>query len=125
MGAFLGYDNVGVWASNRERDAFLDWFAAHRCSSGDATWQFCKSEGNRWTGCCIELDELIPRGTLFEASREEQASAAVEFWPEVGILLKIVGQITRGEWKHLISSREAIDWRPAQQASGGPDGVHP
>src|SRR5712672_1018716 len=60
MGAFLGYNDVGVWASNRERDAFLDWFAEHRCANGDARWQFCKSEGNRWMGCGVELSELIP-----------------------------------------------------------------
>jgi len=115
MGAFLGYGDVGVWASNRERDAFLDWFAAHRCMAGDATWQFCKSEGNRWTGCGINLDDLIPRGTLFVVSPEEKASADAEYWAEVGILLGIVSQITLGEWKHLVSSREAVDWRPAQQ----------
>jgi hypothetical protein len=119
MGAFLGYDLVGVWASNRERNAFLDWFAAHRCSVGDAAWNFCKSEGNRWTGCCIQLDELIPRGKLFEVSAAEQAEAATEFWLEVGMLLKIVSQITHGEWTHSVSSKEAVDWRPAQNNQEG------
>src|SRR4051794_3877216 len=100
MGAFLGYavDDVGVWASNRERDAILDWFADHRCVKGDERWQFCKSEGNRWPGCCIELSELIPRGQSFEVSEVERAAAAKQFWPAVGELLGVLCMIARGEW---------------------------
>jgi hypothetical protein len=26
-------------------------------------------------------------------------------------LLGIISQITRGEWQHSVSSREAVDWR--------------
>ena len=33
MGAFLGLGKTGVWASNRERDALLDWFAEHRLAA--------------------------------------------------------------------------------------------
>ena len=122
MGAFLGYGHVGVWASNRERNGFLDWFAAHRCVEGDVRWEYCKSEGQRWMGCCVELDELlIPRGELFEVSPKEQATAAVEFWPDVAKLLGIISQITHGTWMHLVSSREAIDWRdPSDDAPASP-----
>jgi hypothetical protein len=115
MGAFLGYDDVGVWASNAERDAFLDWFAAHRCAPGERRWEFCKSARNRWMGCCIELSALIPRGMTFAVTPAEQASAAEEFWPDVGTLLGIVSQITRGEWTHLVGSEEAIGWRPGAE----------
>jgi hypothetical protein len=41
MGAFIGYGDIGVWASNSERDAFLDWFAKNRCAFGDARWEYC------------------------------------------------------------------------------------
>jgi hypothetical protein len=112
MGAFIGYDDIGVWASNRERDAFLDWFAAHCCIAGDAKWEYCKSEAHRWTGCRIELSDLIPRGALFVVSPEEKATAATEFCPEVAELLSVIASITRGEWKHLVDSKEANQWRP-------------
>ena len=111
MGAFIGNDDTGVWASNRERDAFLDWYAAHRCQPHDARWEYCKSEAQRWTGRCICLDEFIPRGEVFEVSDAERAAAATEFWPDVARLLGIVSQITRGEWHHSVSSKEAVDWR--------------
>jgi len=113
MGAFIGYDKTGVWANNRERDAFLDWYADHRCRPHDERWEYCKSEAQRWTGCCIELGELIPLGELFEISDAERADAATIFWPHVALLLDIISQITRGEWRHSVSSREAIDWRDA------------
>jgi hypothetical protein len=111
MGAFIGYDKVGVWANNRERDAFLDWYAAHRCEPHDVRWEYCKSEAQRWTGCWIQLDELIPRGEIFVVSEIERANAAVEFWPLVAKLLGIISEITRGEWRHLVSSKEAVGWR--------------
>jgi len=111
MGAFLGYNDVGVWASNSERDAFLDWFAAHRCADRDARWQFCMSEGNRWTGCCIELGELIARGEPFEVTEAERRAAAIAFWPVVSELLGVICMITRGEWQWLVSSTEAVRWR--------------
>jgi hypothetical protein len=109
MGAFIGYGDTGVWVSNAERDGFLDWFAAHRCQPDDAHWEYCMSEGHRWPGCCIPLEELIPRGESFLASEEELAAAATEFWPGLAQLLGVVGQITRGEWRHDVS--KAFNWR--------------
>jgi hypothetical protein len=111
MGAFIGYGCVGVWANNRERDAFLDWFAAQRCRPDDPRWEYCKSGAQRWTGRCIELGDLIPRGEVFAVSEDERADCAVEFWPNVAQLLEIIAQITRGEWKHSVDSKEAKDWR--------------
>src|SRR5688572_21854818 len=116
MGAFIGYDDVGVWASNGERDTFLDWFAEHRCAPGDPRWESCKSERNRWTGCCIELSEIIPRGEVFSVSPAERSAPAVEHWPDFATLLDIISAITRGEWKHDVSSKEAVDWRPEARA---------
>lgn len=112
MGAFLGYDNVGVWASNRERDSFLDWFAEHRSVPGDPCWQFCKSEANRWAGCCIELGEMIPPGDVFQSSPDERAAAAAQYGTDFAALLDIISAITRGQWKHLVGSKEAVEWRP-------------
>lgn len=111
MGAFIGYGEVGVWASNRERDAFLDWFASHRCVEGDARWEYCKSPGHRWTGCGIDLEQIIPRGEGFVVTAAEQEACANEYWPTVARLLGIISDITLGEWVHLVSSRESIDWR--------------
>ena len=111
MGAFIGYDEIGVWASNRERDAFLDWYAANRCQPHDERWAFCKSEAQRWTGRCIQLDELIPRGELFLVSDAERIIAATEFGPHVARLLGIISEITRGDWHHSVGSKEAVAWR--------------
>ena len=111
MGAFIGYDEIGVWVSNRERDAFLDWFAAHRCAPHDARWEYCVSEAHRWPGCCLELGDLIPRGEVFAISEEEYAAAGTEFWPHVAQLLWIISQITRGEWQHSSGDKEIDAWR--------------
>ncbi len=111
MGAFIGYDEIGVWAKNRERDAFLDWYAAHRCQPHDARWEYCKSRAQRWSGCCLELKDLIPQGELLVLSDEERATAAAEFSPELAQLLGIISDITRGEWRHGISSEQAVHWR--------------
>lgn len=115
MGAFIGYGEVGVWANNRERDAFLDWFAEHRCSQGDSRWEFCNSEGNRWTGCGIELDDLLKKGEHLKLTGDEYFCAAERFWPEVAQLLGIIDSITRGEWQIRVDSRTAIDWRRDQR----------
>ena len=98
MGAFIGYGDVGVWASNRERDAFLDWFAANRCTPGDTRWEYCKSEAQRWMGRCIELQDLIPVGEPLSLTEEEYTDAAKIFWPDVAQLLRILDSLTRGGW---------------------------
>ncbi len=111
MGAFLGYGYVGVWASNRERNTFLDWFAAHRCQDGDERWEYCKSEGHRWTGCCIELADLIPPGEFLQITSEEYDQAAKEYWPDIARLLGIIESITRGDWQLRVDNQAAQDWR--------------
>lgn len=111
MGAFLGYGDVGVWASNAERDAFLDWFAEHRCSPGDPRRELCKAEGHRWPGCSIELSEIIPRGEVFELTPAERTAAAARYGPDFPVLLDVIAAMTRGDWTHLVSSKEANDWR--------------
>ncbi len=113
MGAFIGYNNIGIWASNRERDSFLDWYAEHRCTRDDARWNYCTSSAQRWMGRCIELEELIPFGESFEVTEAEFQSAANDFSPHVAQLLVIISQITSGKWLHLVSSKEAINWRDA------------
>jgi hypothetical protein len=112
MGAFLGYGDIGVWASNSERDAFLNWFADNRCTPHDAKWEYCKSEGQRWMGRCIDLEDLIPRGEVLEVTDAERTMATARFGLCMGPLLGIISQITRGEWGHMISSKEAVNWRP-------------
>jgi hypothetical protein len=113
MGAFIGYGHVGVWANNQERNDFLDWYANHRCRPGDATWEYCKSEGHRWTGCCIELADLVPRGQRLIVTDAEHGEAAKEHGPNVAKLLRIIAEITSGEWQHVNGSREAENWRDA------------
>jgi hypothetical protein len=119
MGSFIGYDEIGVWASNQERDAFLDWFAENRCAPGDARWDYCKSEAQRWTGRCIELEELIPAGAPLGLTDEEYARAATAFWPEVAQLLRILDSLTRGEWTLRVYSVEAKLWRQAGNEQHG------
>jgi hypothetical protein len=111
MGAFIGYGDVGVWANNGERNAFLDWFAEHRCTPGDTRWEYCKSGAQRWTGCCIDLEDIIPPGQALGLTEAEYDRAAAEFWPHVAQLLGIIESITRGEWQIRVNSRASIDWR--------------
>ena len=120
MGAFIGYGDVGVWASNGERDAFLDWFADNRCSPGDARREYCKSRAQRWSGRCIDLADLLPLGQRLELTPEESALAAERFWPHFGQLLGIIDAITRHEWHLRVDSRAAVDWRRAEP--GAPAG---
>ena len=116
MGAFLGYDDIGVWANNSDRDAFLDWFADHRCTPGDARWEYCKSNSHRFPGCCIDLRNIIPHGEAFSVSSDERAASATKQGPDFAILLDIISAITRGEWRHVVSSEEAVSWRPEAKA---------
>jgi hypothetical protein len=116
MGAFLGYEDVGVWASNAERDAFLDWFAEHRCAAGDPRWAFCPSKANRWPGCCIDLSDIIPRGEALEVTSGERTALVAAHAADFAVLLDIVSAITRGEWTHRNGSKEAVHWRPEAKA---------
>lgn len=116
MGVFLGYGDTGVWASNRERNAFLDWYAYHRCDPDDKHWKYCKSEGNRWTGCCLDFNELTPKENIFEVTDKEIEIASKEYWPDLALLLNIVSQITKGVWQHRVGSKEAEGWRNGQPA---------
>jgi hypothetical protein len=111
MGAFLGYGDIGVWATNRERDAFLDWFAEHRCSKGNTRWEYCMNEAQRWTGRCIDLGEFLKPDEIIRFTDDEYKEAAVEFWPEVAQLVRIIDAITRREWRIRIDSVEATSWR--------------
>ena len=112
MGAFIGYGEVGVWANNAERDTFLDWFAAHRCIEGDARWEYCKSEAQRWTGRCIDLDDLlIPHGVILEITSDEYDEAISQHWPDFARLLGIIETITRGEWQIRVDNKAANRWR--------------
>src|SRR3954452_23216224 len=111
MSAFIGYDHVGVWANNGERDAFLDWYAGHRCQRGDPMWEYCKSEGQRWTGRCIDLADIIPRGQILVVSDNEYDQAAKEHGPTVAKLLRIIARITTGDWQYVSGSPEAENWR--------------
>ncbi len=69
------------------------------------------SKAHRWSGCDLELRDLIPRGELLVLSDREYADAGTEFWPQVAQLLRIISQITRGEWQHPIGSKGARAWR--------------
>ena len=117
MSAFIGYgDVVGVWASNAERDAFLDWFADNRCSPGDARREYCKSGAQRWSGRCIDLADLLPLGQRLELTLGSR------FWPHVGQLLGIIDAITRDEWHLRVDSRAAVDWRSAEPGAAADGG---
>lgn len=111
MGAFIGYADVGVWANNAERNAFLDWFAENRCVTGDSLWEYCKFEGHRWNGYCIDLEDLVPKGVHLSLTDEEYSNAAKTFWPHVAQLLGIINSITTGEWQIRVDSKASVNWR--------------
>jgi len=113
MGAFIGVGDVGIWASNGERNAFLDWFARFRCSPGDARWQWCKSEAQRWTGRCLDLSEFLGNDEDFHVT-DAELSFVAQTDPTLAQLLKHIEEIRRGEWKHRGDSKEAVWWRTAQ-----------
>jgi len=115
MSSFICYGDIGVWATNSERDAFLDWFAQNRCTLGDKRLEFCTSEGYRWPGCGVELDNLIPRGQILEINTSELA-AAEQLGPNFAELLRIIAAITRGDWLHQLGSHETEWWRPSFKA---------
>lgn len=115
MTAFIGVGDVGVWTSNRERDAFLDWFAEHRCSPGDPRWERCTSDAHRWPGCGIELSDLLPAGHHLALTGDEYLRAAENYWPAVAQLLGIIDSITQGEWQLLGDSNAAQQWRRPQR----------
>lgn len=110
MGVFIGYGDVGVWASNRERDAFLDWFADNRYALDDPRRHYCQSEAQQWMGYCIDLEDLIPRGEHLGLTGEEYSAAAVNFRPDVAQLLGIIDSITRGEWLIRIDMEASCKW---------------
>lgn len=111
MGAFIGYGDVGVWASNWERDTFLDWFAAHRCTEGDPRWAYCQSAAHRWSGCGVELEDLIPKGEVLAITDDEFRRASKEHWPDFARLLGIIESITRGQWRLRVNMKAANEWR--------------
>jgi hypothetical protein len=110
MGAFLGYGDIGVWATNEERHVFLDWFAEHRCGWGDTRWEYCMNEAQRWMGRCIDLDELLLPSEILGLTDDEYKQA-VEFGLVVAKLLRIINATARREWNIRVDSVEATSWR--------------
>src|SRR5262245_31017799 len=90
MGAFIGDADMGIWVSNGERDAFLDWFAEHRCRQGDTRWGYCMDGAQRWMGRCIDLDELLQPGEILALTDNEYRQSAVEFGPDFTKMLRII-----------------------------------
>ena len=97
MGAFIGDADMGIWVSNGERDAFLDWFAEHRCRQGDTRWEYCMGGAQRWMGRCIDLDELLEPDEILALTDNEYRQSAVEFGPDFTKMLRIIDTISRGE----------------------------
>jgi len=83
---------------------------------GGPRWEYCRWEGHRWPGCGIELNDIIPSGEVFSVSPDERSAAATEHGPNFALLLDIIAAITRGEWTHLVSSKEAVSWTPEAKA---------
>jgi hypothetical protein len=73
------------------------------------------SEAYRWMGCCIPLNDLIPKGELFEVSDVERSAAILTFGADVAQLLGIISQITRDEWPYTVDSWDAVDWRESKR----------
>ena len=114
MGAFIGIGESGVWTSNRERDAFLDWFAEFRCQAGDERWHWCKSEAQRWTGRCLDLSEFLQADQTLRISDAEDSIVRERYGQNVARLLKNIEKIRQGQWSATIDSKEATDWRDGE-----------
>ena len=122
MSAALHIDDVGFWVTNGMRDVFLDWFADYRCQKGDAIWSFCKSEGNRWPGCDINLTCLFPkeREAGLRLTSDEIRRAEQDHPWGLADVLRIVDEILVGKWTHKLSAPEAYKWR---QPNNTPEGI--
>jgi hypothetical protein len=115
MGAFIERsskgDRIGIWVSNGDRDAFLDWFAEHRCQPHDAEWNFCMSPGNRWSGCGLDLDKLLLSDQQpLELAEAELRDLSPDYQARFARMLQVLAQICTGEWKHHLGSEEAHSW---------------
>lgn len=112
QGSFIGFGDVGVWASDLERDTFLDWFAEQRCAAGDAKWAYCKSGAQRQVGWCIDLgNALIQQGEILAITSDEYDQAAAQYSPDFARLLGIIESITRGDWQIRVEMKGATGWR--------------
>ena len=94
---------IGVWRNNRGGPWFLDWFADHRCEPGDALWEYCKDDGQRWAGRQVDLPVLFPDGARLDPSDDELDGAFDESEHHARLLLEI-DAITRGRWKGTVDS---------------------
>ncbi|MCE9635578.1 MAG: hypothetical protein K8T90_07730 [Planctomycetes bacterium] len=111
MGSLIHRGETGVWVSNGHRNDFLDWFAAHRCQPNDERWQYCKSEGHRWTGFCLDLDDLLRSAEVLELTADELARAKQEHGFEGPQLLAVISKVTKGEWPYRNGDLDAQYWR--------------
>ena len=125
MSAALHIGDAGFWVTNGMRDEFLDWFAEHRCARGDAQWEFCTSDGNRWPGCDIDLARLFPIGEvrgLAPLPSEIDEARSKHPWG-LADLLVLVDQVLVGTWTHRLDAPEAYKWRKPNNGAppnGGP-----
>jgi hypothetical protein len=113
MSAALHIGDIGFWVTNGMRDEFLDWFAEHRCVTGDAQWEFCMSQGNRWPGCDIDLACLFADGQVHGlALLESEIDEARRSHPwGLADLLVLIDQVLVGTWTHRLDAPEAYKWR--------------
>lgn len=111
---FIGKGDTGIWVSDRERDAFLTWFAENRAGSDDGNCSHVPFSQSQHRFC---LDCFVPHGQVLRISKPELEAAVKDYWPNFVLLLHIVSNITKGEWLHGIKSREALAWRPKSFAS--------
>jgi len=119
MSAALHIGDVGFWVSNGMRDVFLDWFAEHRCRRGDAQWDFCMSDGNRWPGCDIDLGHLFALGQVHGLAllpSEIDEARSKHPWG-LGDLLVVVDQVLVGTWTHRLDAPETYKWEKPNEAA--------
>ena len=114
MSAFIGKgspgERPGIWVTNGERDALIDWFIANRCQPQDEPWKLSHEWLKDSSGLGLNLDELPSSWLPLIFSEAETSDAAGTLGQRFATLLRIVAQITRGEWTYTIKSDEAISW---------------
>ena len=114
MGAFVGKgasgERPGIWVTNGERDALIDWFIANRSQPQDEQWKLIHEGTKDCTGLGLDLDELPSDWLPLTISEAETNAAVASSGQRFATLLGIIAQISNDEWKYSIRSEEAVSW---------------
>lgn len=104
----------GIRVTDRERNAFVEWYANHRCRRGSPRWDFAQSTRFR-TLHGVDLEEFLNVDLSFEITTSERTALTAGGHEALIALLEIIDQIIKGVWPHVVGSHEAHAWRPSDK----------